>query len=466
MRTRPTLYGGTLLAAILSTTLSAQRVLNVPGQYQTIQAAITAATPGDTVLVARGSYRENLDFLGKDITVKSALGPRATAIRPGFAGQVVRFVHGEGPKAVLEGFTITGGSARPEGGGIYCSYASPTLRRNFIENNDASADGGVCKGGGVYCIGGSPTFEGNVIRQNKATGANATNTTDAYGGGLYLENCTAVLVNNFIVDNQAVSGGSMFPSSFFGGGGLCANGGNVTVTNNTIARNSATGPMFMNRTGAGILIRGNGVVQVTNSIVWGNSGNPSFQDQIEGNALVSYSDIQGGYAGGNNISADPQFAWVYYFFAEYHLRFDSPCRDRGMATAPHLPALDVDGDPRNHGSGVDMGADEFHARVFYDGKAAPGYTYTVYIVGPAGKICVWGNSLYALNPPWTIPGINGLFYLDPTFVQLYPLGALPASGMISFKINLPYGVPVISVPMQALLDLDLTNVEMVHVVHW
>ena len=46
-------------------------IINVPADQMTIQDGIVAATTGDTVLVADGSYYENIDFMGKGITVAS-----------------------------------------------------------------------------------------------------------------------------------------------------------------------------------------------------------------------------------------------------------------------------------------------------------------------------------------------------------------------------------------------------------
>ena len=48
----------------------AQMIL-VPGDYSIIQAAINAASDGDTVLVEEGSYVENINFRGKAIMVAS-----------------------------------------------------------------------------------------------------------------------------------------------------------------------------------------------------------------------------------------------------------------------------------------------------------------------------------------------------------------------------------------------------------
>src|SRR5580704_4418314 len=46
-------------------------VINVPADQPNIQAAINAASPGDTVLVAPGIYPGIIDFMGKSITVTS-----------------------------------------------------------------------------------------------------------------------------------------------------------------------------------------------------------------------------------------------------------------------------------------------------------------------------------------------------------------------------------------------------------
>jgi regulator of RNase E activity RraA len=63
--------------------------INVPADYATIQVAIDAANNGDTVLVAPGTYVENIEFYGKAITVSSAEGPEVTVIDGNQSGSVV-----------------------------------------------------------------------------------------------------------------------------------------------------------------------------------------------------------------------------------------------------------------------------------------------------------------------------------------------------------------------------------------
>ena len=52
-------------------------VINVPGDFPTIQAGIDAANNDDTVEVSPGTYFENIDFKGKLITVMSTRWSRS-----------------------------------------------------------------------------------------------------------------------------------------------------------------------------------------------------------------------------------------------------------------------------------------------------------------------------------------------------------------------------------------------------
>lgn len=81
-----------LLALILSAAvLSAQNTVHVPSDQPSIQAGINAANSGDTVLVAPGTYYENIDFLGKAITLQSQSGAAVTTINGQNSGSVVTF---------------------------------------------------------------------------------------------------------------------------------------------------------------------------------------------------------------------------------------------------------------------------------------------------------------------------------------------------------------------------------------
>jgi hypothetical protein len=91
------------------------RVLCVPGDAATMQAAIDRAVDGDTVLVAPGTYRENPTIAGKSITLASQFletgDPSAIAqtIIDGGGADVVRIGAGAGPGPTITGFTIRNG---------------------------------------------------------------------------------------------------------------------------------------------------------------------------------------------------------------------------------------------------------------------------------------------------------------------------------------------------------------------
>jgi hypothetical protein len=96
--------------------------------FATIQRAIGAAQDGDVVGVYPGTYREEIHFLGKAITVRSA-GDAAILEAPnGFA---VSFYQGEDPNSVLRNFVIRNSRI-----GIYLAGASPTITNVTVVGNE------------------------------------------------------------------------------------------------------------------------------------------------------------------------------------------------------------------------------------------------------------------------------------------------------------------------------------------
>ena len=126
--------------------------------FSTIQGAIDSSNLLDTVLVAPGTYFENLTFAGKSITLRSTGGAAQTIINgssltrgPG-DGSVLVFEQGESPLAVIDGFTLTAGIGKvitdatgtfSRGGGILISGSSPTLVNCTFDSNTAQLGAGL-----------------------------------------------------------------------------------------------------------------------------------------------------------------------------------------------------------------------------------------------------------------------------------------------------------------------------------
>jgi hypothetical protein len=204
--------------------------ITVPADQPTIQAAIKAAQSGDLILVSAGKYVENIDFLGKAITVKSARGPNVTIIDGGGVYSVVTFTSNETQASVLSGFTIQNGNAldtpEGEGGGIAIENASPTIKDNIIQANF-----GANAGGGIGIGFGSPIITGNVIRNNSQT----PQIDGGGGGGISVRGGgTTQIVGNVIENNTWSNLGAGF-----GGGIMLFGSGSTLIQNNVIQNNIA-----------------------------------------------------------------------------------------------------------------------------------------------------------------------------------------------------------------------------------
>ena len=357
--------------------------INVPGSVATIQGAIDIARVGDTILVDRGIYYENIDYLGKEIVLISSHGPEMTTIDGSSNGPVVLMMNGESPAATLEGFSIqhgTGFQNTPTttfGGGICIRYdSSPTIRDCIVRDNmvigiEASGGGiGVSTGstsliedvilegnnayhgGGLYGYFASPTIRNVIARNNLATGS---------GGGMGFHSSRPILHKLLIYDNATANGG---------GGGLWFHLDSYAVVNQvTVVGNNAGSE---NIAGGGFLMTSSDTVYIANSIFRENTPNQigSYVTAIYTPGLIGManSDIEGGswnldladqellfYM--DNIDEDPLF--VDEANTDFNLLEDSPCVNTGTACLlGFLDTLLWMPDSCYCGSAPDMGAFE------------------------------------------------------------------------------------------------------------
>jgi hypothetical protein len=181
------------------------------------------------VLVAPGTYKENINFNGKAITVKSSNGSRVTIIDGQGLTTVVRFSSNETSKSVLSGFTIQNGNAlnspEGEGGGIAVESASPVIKNNIIQNNLGS------NGGGGIGVGfASPLIQGNTIRNNSQS---PQVSGGIGGGGISVRGVgSARIIGNTIQNNSWNNVGAGF-----GGGISLFNSGSTLIESNIVEGN-------------------------------------------------------------------------------------------------------------------------------------------------------------------------------------------------------------------------------------
>ncbi len=393
--------------------------------FNYLQDALAAAVPADEIWTAAGTYKpdqgagqipgdreasfqlitgvaiygglagdedpatfdlDDRDFAGNETILT---GDLAGDDGPGFANNDENSYHvitgsETAETAVVDGSTITGGNADHSdfphyfGGGMYSNLGSPTVANCAFIGNTASNWGGGMFNEDIS----SPALTNCTFSGNTASG----------GGGMFNALSSPTLTDcTFTRNNAAGNGGGMgsfFTSSptlisctFTGntarrGGGMANAPGNPTLTNCTFSKNTA------GEYGGG-MYNGSSIPTLTNCMLWGNydRGGSDESAQIHGGSpSVAYSCIQGldTLAGEGNIGDDPLLT-----SNGMHLRASSPCIDAGDPLGDYTDETDIDGEPREIGGRVDMGADEF---LDTDGDALPDWWEQLHFGSPTAGV--------------------------------------------------------------------------------
>jgi len=162
--------------------LGSGSVLDVPASYGSIQAAIDAASPIDTVLVAAGTYDENIT-LKDGVIVASEEGRALTTIRAS-TGNIVTAI-GQGDLSLLSGFTIDGQGSASIGLDCWSSYLriedcvfqNTTTGANFKFGGAPTISGCLftnCSSGVVVADSSAPFLSANEIVSNTFAGVNVS----------------------------------------------------------------------------------------------------------------------------------------------------------------------------------------------------------------------------------------------------------------------------------------------------
>jgi parallel beta-helix repeat protein len=390
------------IAALGAATASAA-TLHVPADLPTIQAAIDAAQDGDSILVAPGTYLENLALWDKDITLESESGAEATIVDGQGLGSVLMLEHLPDHGARVSGFTFRNGVAIYGGGGISGGGGADLIENNIIVDNSAPG-----QGGGIY-LGSSDA----TVRHNRI----ARNVSKQWAGGISMEG--GIIEDNVIEDNRAGDhGGGLVMSldmhaplvrrnvirrnsSAYGGGVYVTFGNSARFFDNLVYGNAATtagggvdvsmlnghrGGRWVNNTIADntapaatqLLVEGRArkVTFINNAIVGPATAaavacqadapeySPRFttNDVYAGGLQAAEGACAASAAGGDNLSVAPGFVDAAVG-KPYHLSPTSPLVDAGTNDAVAYLHRDFAGHPRivdgGHGAVVDIGAFEY-----------------------------------------------------------------------------------------------------------
>ena len=242
--------------------------------YTQIATALAAATDGDTIAIAPGTYAGGFTI---EVSVKLAgAGAGRTTISGG--GPVVtigEFGASTEPTVSIDGVTITGGVTRSSwaaafvgdgvialGGGVeippnanFTGGATVTITNSVVTGNRVAptqtipsglpCPGGeecpfaLAAGGGIDSWG-TLTLANTTISNNRVGSASGLSTlaSDADGGGI-MNQLGALAISNSVISGNEVS--ATGPNGRFAeAGGIFAFGPTITVSNSSVTHNSAT----------------------------------------------------------------------------------------------------------------------------------------------------------------------------------------------------------------------------------
>lgn len=310
-------------------------IVNIPTDYPTIQQGLNAVTSYDTVLVAEGTYYENIHWPDTNGIKLIGSGEENCIIDGSSLTSVIRFESltiAFEEQTLIEGFTIQNGYAHGTqrlrfGGGIYLENASISLKNLILANNSAVIGGGIMcfnyshanlenvtitnniaeeNGGGLQCY-----FTSHAILTNVEISNNES--ANGYGGGIAVGDISEPYIYYALISNNTA----------VYGGGVYFEKGHCDLINCTIVNNTASND------GGGVYCY-DPTNKIENSILWNN-----YPNQLVYNADITYTDYQDGWPGTGNINLDPLF--VNATNGDFHLTSTSPCIDSGNPNSPFDP---------------------------------------------------------------------------------------------------------------------------------
>lgn len=362
--------------------------------WSSLDTALAAASPGDQVWVAEGTYRPSNPATGFSITSSVSLyggfqgdegsvlerqGAFDRTILEGDLGTGVRAAHVVSIDlagwVVVDGFHIRNGgdlSTTAKGGGIEVRCSDLVLVNSLLASNRAQQGGalhmkGGCVDGGSGSGGPEPDqlihqlhVESTIFRDNacalsggaihaQLSRGSVWNSTFLRnrankGGAVYLAHMMDaheyLFVNTvFHANGAALEGGAIYLGAF-----ELVTGGHATLLHCTLARNRASSLGGAVATSTAMQGPSAARAVIQNSIVWGNQAPAT--PQLAGFVQVLFSLVEiaegGVWPGYNNLNEDPRF--VDLEAGRLQLLPGSRAIDAGNSYYLVADGLDLDGD--------------------------------------------------------------------------------------------------------------------------
>ena len=225
-------------------------VMNGSNGYSTIQAAIAAATAGDIINVAAGTYSEQIQVT-KKLTINGSKAGISAGVNAGTRGAEESIINGgfyistAADGTVIDGFTVQSGYNDGGHNNGFTVESSGTLGIT-IQNNIIKDVTSPTQSNGIETVTGANNLK--IINNNINNNFR----------GMYLNPSSGVQITGNVINSN--NGG--------GGVGIASSGqSNMTVTGNTISNNSAEG-WGMDNVGTGVVAYNNSFISNGAGVNW------------------------------------------------------------------------------------------------------------------------------------------------------------------------------------------------------
>lgn len=296
-------------------------------------AAAGAVSPGDTVNVGPGTYDEAPNFTESGVTINGS------ADAPGVIVTGTISFTGSGPTAsVLSRVIIAPSTLTSPAVGV-SGTAGVAVRDSFL----------ISGGGSGMAI--SSGAGNEITRSTVVSGAPDGKAVDVQVAGTPV----SLLLSSSILSG-GTSGTGLFVKTGVGtlvpgsAGTATITGKHVTIAGsaNATALDSSAATGLLNQSAGSI------VASISDSILLG--ANP--RANYAGLVLVAAANTATLNLTRTDQTTSPDLLFAAPARRNFHLRPDSPAIDKGQITSGDS-ATDIDGQPRDNGTGSDLGADEF-----------------------------------------------------------------------------------------------------------